>query len=112
MGEVARGFGFEVTRRQGCDDVEVPCAHLVADCPQSAADFHWVYRDADGDVHDPSPVSMAMWANHPDMRSLALTIQSNRRSTPDGFYRLQRREPGVSFDASFAESQLPTRNPT
>jgi hypothetical protein len=49
-----------------------PCAHLVGigDTPQSESDFHWIYRDSDGDVHDPSPVFKFMPANDERMREL------------------------------------------
>jgi hypothetical protein len=63
--------GYEVLRRDGCNTDILPCAHLVANSPQSEKDFHWVYRDEDGDVHDPSPVSLAMPADHPWMRGLS-----------------------------------------
>ena len=63
--------GFSVLREDGCPDNVVPCAHLVGpDNPQNKTDAHWVYRDSDGDIHDPSPVFSAMAANDPRMRSL------------------------------------------
>lgn len=46
--------GFTVLQREGCPDDIVPCAHLVAHVMYSPNDAHWVYRDSDGDVHDPS----------------------------------------------------------
>jgi hypothetical protein len=64
--------GFEVLKRDGCPTDAVPCAHLVAlHQPRSKQDFHWIYRDADGDVHDPSPVFEAMPADDPRMRNLS-----------------------------------------
>src|SRR5579875_361717 len=62
--------GFQVTKREGCPNDIVPCAHLVANNPQSERDFHWVFRDADGDVHNPDPAFSCMSANDPRMRSL------------------------------------------
>jgi hypothetical protein len=65
--------GFEVLRREGCPSDIVPCVHLVAPHqPYNEQDFHWVYRDADGDVHDPSPVFEAMPADDPRMRNLSV----------------------------------------
>ena len=68
--EWLEGRGFTVRKREGCPDDIAPCAHLVAHLPQSGSDFHWVYRDAEGDVHDPSPVSTCMGADDPRMRNL------------------------------------------
>ena len=63
------GKGFTVTRQDGCPIDMVPCAHLVA--PVNDIRYcHWIYRDEDGDVHDPSPVSAAMRADDPRMREL------------------------------------------
>jgi hypothetical protein len=62
--------GFKVTRHQGCPANIFPCAHLVGNMPQSHADFHWIFRDSDGDVHDPSPVFTYMPADDPRIRSL------------------------------------------
>jgi hypothetical protein len=82
--------GCQPTLREGCPDGAVPCAHLVADHPMSNQDFHWVYRDEDGDVHDPSPVFFIVSANHPSMRSLSayntkvLTISVNKQGTDLG----------------------------
>lgn len=64
------GKGFEVTRREGCPDDVVPCAHLVSHGANTVEDFHWVYRDEEGDVLDPSPVNQYMPANDPRMRRL------------------------------------------
>lgn len=78
--------GFDVLRRDGCPEDVVPCAHLVG--PEQSyhpTDFHWIYRDADGDVHDPSPVPRAMPADDPRIRNLTLygqkvlTISISRR---------------------------------
>lgn len=64
--------GFEVLRRDGCPEDVVPCAHLVGpDNPGANHDSHWVYRDADGDIHDPSPVFQAMAADDPRIRNLS-----------------------------------------
>ncbi|WP_263355435.1 hypothetical protein [Acidicapsa acidisoli] len=65
------GKGFAVLKRDGCPVDIVPCVHLVAHSPQSELDFHWVYRDTEGDVHDPSPVSTCMGADDPRMRDLS-----------------------------------------
>ena len=63
--------GFKVVKQQGCPDGIVPCAHLVA--PVDHRDYcHWVYRDSDGDIHDPSPTCAAMPADDPRMRNLSL----------------------------------------
>jgi hypothetical protein len=62
--------GFIVTKHQGCAADLCPCVHLVASTPQSLTDFHWIFRDKDGDVHDPSPVFTYMPADDPRMRSL------------------------------------------
>jgi hypothetical protein len=65
--------GFKVLRRDGCPTDIVPCAHLVGpNEPRDKRDFHWVYRDEDGDVHDPSPVSLAVAADDAMMRNLSL----------------------------------------
>jgi hypothetical protein len=63
--------GCKVLRRDGSETDILPCAHLVGQNPRDESDFHWVYRDEDGDVHDPSPVSLAMPADHPWMRELS-----------------------------------------
>jgi hypothetical protein len=48
------GKGFTVQRRDRCPDDIVPCAHLVApETPRDYADVHWIFRDKDGDIHDP-----------------------------------------------------------
>jgi hypothetical protein len=58
--------GLSALKRDGCPSDIVPCAHLVASHPpRDHTDFHWIYRDADGDVHDPSPVFEAMSADDP-----------------------------------------------
>lgn len=64
--------GLKVTRHEGCPSDVMPCAHLVANAMYSASDAHWVYRDADGDVHDPALVSMYMPADDERMRSLSM----------------------------------------
>jgi hypothetical protein len=63
---------FKVTRHDGCPLDVLPCAHLVASVMYSKDDAHWVYRDPDGDVHDPSPVSMYMPADDERMRNLSI----------------------------------------
>jgi hypothetical protein len=63
-----KGINFEM--REGCPADVVPCAHLVSNTMTSKDDFHWVLRDEDGDVHDPSPVAMYMPADDPRMRDL------------------------------------------
>jgi len=64
---------LRVLKRDGWPTDIVPCAHLVATRqPRDERDFHWVYRDADGDVHDPSPMFEAMPADDPRMRNLSL----------------------------------------
>jgi hypothetical protein len=63
--------GLTVVERDGCPSDIVPCVHLVATHePRDNTDFHWIYRDEDGDVHDPSPVSGAVPADDPTMRDL------------------------------------------
>lgn len=62
--------GLRTQRLEGCPLEYVPCAHLVANFPQNLRDFHWVYRDENGDVHDPSPTTLTLGANHPHMRQL------------------------------------------
>ncbi len=65
--------GFKVLKRDGCPTDILPCAHLVGpDNPRDARDFHWVYRDGDGDVHDPSSVPRAVPADDARMRNLDL----------------------------------------
>ena len=39
--------------------------------PRDVHDFHWFYRDADGDVHDPSPPFEARPADDPRIRELS-----------------------------------------
>jgi hypothetical protein len=65
--------GLEPLKRQGCPDDIVPCVHLVGPLyPQARTHFHWVYRDAEGDVHDPHPSVAAMPADDPRMRDLSI----------------------------------------
>jgi hypothetical protein len=61
--------GFDVLKRQGCPSDIVPCAHLVAPVDDGRY-CHWVYRDADGDIHDPASPFAAMPADDPRMRDL------------------------------------------
>jgi hypothetical protein len=81
------GKGFTVLQREGCPDDIVPCAHLVANAMNTKEDAHWVFRDEDGDVHDPSEPSRFMPADDPRMRDLAvfsmkiLTISVTRQSS-------------------------------
>ena len=62
--------GFVVTRRDGCSDDAVPCAHLVSHGANTLEDFHWVYRDEEGDVLDPNPVNQFVPADDPRMKQL------------------------------------------
>ena len=77
------GKGFVVTHRDKCPADIVPCAHLVAPADDTRY-CHWVYRDADGDIHDPSAASAAMPADDPWMKELrayeckVLTISLSR----------------------------------
>jgi hypothetical protein len=65
--------GREPLKRQGCPDDIVPCVHLVGPTsPRARTHFHWVYRDAEGDVHDPDPSVVAMAADDPRMRELSI----------------------------------------
>jgi hypothetical protein len=79
--------GFVVTRRDGCPDDVVPCAHLVGHGVYTREDVHWVYRDEDADVLDPSPVNQFMPANDPRMKRLdvygekILTLTIARRAS-------------------------------
>jgi hypothetical protein len=80
--------GLAALKRDGCPSDVVPCAHLVASHPpRDHTHFHWIYRDADGDVHDPSPVFEAMPADDPRMKDLSsyhqqvLTISVSRPPT-------------------------------
>jgi hypothetical protein len=66
-----QGRGWTVTRQDGCPTDIVPCAHLVAPVPNPEY-CHWVYRDSEGDVHDPTPVSLAMPADSEWMRNLKM----------------------------------------
>lgn len=65
------GKGFKVSKIKGCPGDAVPCAHLVAVQSQGGP-FHWVYRDGDGDVLDPSPTFRYMPASDPRMRNLSI----------------------------------------
>jgi len=68
-----REKGFQPHKRDGCLTDIVPCAHLVGPTdPRSARHFHWVYRDEDGDVHDPDPSFAAMPADDLRMRDLSM----------------------------------------
>jgi hypothetical protein len=65
--------GLDPLKRDGCPVDIVPCAHLVGPThPRSLTHFHWIYRDEDGDVHDPDPSYAAMPADDPRMRELSL----------------------------------------
>jgi hypothetical protein len=60
-------------KRQGCPDDIVPCVHLVGPSnPKAPTDCHWIYRDAEADVHDPHPSNAAMPADDPRMKDLSL----------------------------------------
>jgi len=60
-----------VQKLQGCPTDLVNCAHLVSEHhPRGLDDFHWIYRDKEGDVHDPSPSYMYMPADDERMRCL------------------------------------------
>jgi hypothetical protein len=60
-----------VEMHEGCPTDVVPCAHLLSEHqPRDERDFHWIYRDEDGDVHDPSPCFAAVPADDPGMRDL------------------------------------------
>jgi hypothetical protein len=63
--------GFLVQREQGCPESVLPCAHLVSPVDDNRF-CHWVYRDTEGDVHDPSPRSIHFAADDPRMRNLSL----------------------------------------
>lgn len=65
------GKGLKVSKSEGCPADNVPCAHLVANALYTKEDAHWVFRDEDGDIHDPSPVAMYMPADDERMRSLS-----------------------------------------
>ena len=62
--------GYAVTRRPGCPDNIIPCAHLVGHGVYTREDAHWVYRDEEADVLDPSPVNQYMPADDPRMKRL------------------------------------------
>jgi len=77
---------FEVLERTGGPDDILPCAHLVGPVAlRSNEDCHWIFRDADGDVHDPSEVFQHMPANDTRMKDLSvydqkiLTLSVSRR---------------------------------
>jgi hypothetical protein len=61
--------GHHVVKQQGCPTDVMPCAHLVAPFDDRRY-CHWVYRDADGDIHDPAPSFAFMPANDSRMRDL------------------------------------------
>jgi hypothetical protein len=63
--------GFTVSHLVGCPDNIFPCAHLVAPVDDVTC-CHWVYRDEEGDIHDPSPVSRAMPADSAWMKNLSM----------------------------------------
>jgi len=63
--------GFTPLKREGCPEDIVPCAHMVAPVDDTRY-CHWVYRDAEGDIHDPSPSSLAVPADDERMRKLSL----------------------------------------
>lgn len=69
---LAKKKGQVVLRQQGCPDDIVPCAHLVG---LSDTVFHWIYRDSDGDIHDPSPAFAAMPADDPRMKSILYPLK-------------------------------------
>jgi len=78
----------DVRMVEGCPTDLANCAHLVsAHQPRDQADFHWIYRDEEGDVQDPSSCFAAMPADDPRMKSLepypfkVLTIVVSKRST-------------------------------
>jgi hypothetical protein len=63
--------GLEIERLQGCPIDVVKCAHLLSEHqPRDERDFHWIYRDEDGDVHDPNFSFSAMPADDERMREL------------------------------------------
>jgi hypothetical protein len=81
------GRQFDVLQRDGCPSDILPCAHLVAlHEPSDREDFHWIYRDEDGDVLDPSPPG-PIPASDSRMRDLLyyserrLTLSVRRRSS-------------------------------
>jgi hypothetical protein len=82
--EWLRDKGFIVTQRDGCPNDIVPCAHLVSHGANTGEDYHWVYRDEDGDVLDPNPVNFYMPPGDARMRRLdvysvkVLTISISR----------------------------------
>ena len=63
--------GFKVTRLDGCPADVFPCAHMVS--PVDDIRYaHWVYRDGEGDIHDPAPSFQAMPADDPFMKELKM----------------------------------------
>lgn len=62
--------GFTVLPRRGCPDDIVPCAHLVA-LNELRDGAHWIYRDREGDVHDPNSAQRYVQADDPRMKSLS-----------------------------------------
>jgi hypothetical protein len=63
--------GFSVTRLPGCPADVFPCAHMVAPVDDRRY-AHWVYRDAEGDIHDPSHATKAMPADSSFMKALQM----------------------------------------
>ena len=79
--------GFSVLRRQGCPDDIVPCAHLVA-LNELRDGAHWIYRDGEGDIHDPNSAQQYLQADDPRMKSISfysekvLTVSVSRPTGP------------------------------
>ena len=79
--------GFSVLRRQGCPDDIVPCAHLVA-LNGLRDGAHWIYRDGEGDIHDPNSAQQYLQADDPRMKSISfysekvLTVSVSRPTGP------------------------------
>jgi len=76
--------GFAALIRPGCPDDIVPCAHLVA-LDERRAGAHWIYRDGQGNIHDPNPAQRYVPADDPRMKSISfypekvLTVSVSRR---------------------------------
>jgi hypothetical protein len=68
--------GFKVTQSNGCPADVLPCAHMVSPV-HPWRDGHWVYRDEEGDVHDPSHATQAMPADSPFMKELQMYDYKN-----------------------------------
>jgi hypothetical protein len=62
--------GLEIRRQAACSDDFVPCAHLVA-LDERRDGAHWIHRDDDGDIHDPSPTFRYFAADDARMRSIS-----------------------------------------